>query len=210
MLLTLLLPDPGDPHCPSEFKIKAREILRPVPGRMGTTDEDLRDALLRFIGDFADWDYASNPTFLEAGRRLVKAAHGEEPPLIVDPFAGGGSIPLEALRLGCDTFASDLNPVACLILKTMLEDAPRHGPNVLADNLRSAGVEIKGAVQKNLAQLYPPDEDGASPNCLSLGSNGTLRSTKLRRGNSTCSLLLACEEGWAAKGIALLDRTAKG
>src|SRR5687767_9111224 len=38
--------------------------------------------------------------------------HPDEPPLVVDPFAGGGSIPLEALRLGCDTFASDLNPVA--------------------------------------------------------------------------------------------------
>ena len=45
----------------------------------------------------------------------------------MDPFAGGGSIPLEALRLGCEAFASDLNPVACLILKVMLEDIPRHG-----------------------------------------------------------------------------------
>ena len=40
----------------------------------------------------------------------MKAAHGEETPLVVDPFAGGGSIPLEALRLGCEAFASDLNP----------------------------------------------------------------------------------------------------
>ena len=66
-------------------------------------------------------------THLNVGRALVKAAHGEEPPLVVDPFAGGGSIPLEALRLGCEAFASDLNPVACLILKVMLEDIPRHG-----------------------------------------------------------------------------------
>jgi hypothetical protein len=47
------------------------------------------------------------------------------PPLEVDPFAGGGSM-LEALRVGCETFASDLNPVACLILKVLLEDIPRH------------------------------------------------------------------------------------
>ena len=67
----------------------------------------------------------------------MKAAHGEETPLVVDPFAGGGSIPLEALRLGCDAFASDLNPVACLILKVMLEDIPRHGPE-LADELRAS------------------------------------------------------------------------
>ena len=66
----------------------------------------------------------------------MKAAHGDEAPLVVDPFAGGGSIPLEALRLGCEAFASDLNPVACLILKVMLEDIPRHGSE-LADELRT-------------------------------------------------------------------------
>ena len=65
-------------------------------------DEKLRAALLRFIGDFANWDNAAKPRYVEAGRGLVKAAHGEETPLVVDPFAGGGSIPLEALRLaGC-------------------------------------------------------------------------------------------------------------
>jgi adenine-specific DNA methylase len=51
----------------------------------------------------------------------------EETAVVVDPFAGGGSIPLQALRLGCEAFASDLNPVACLILKTLLEDIPRYG-----------------------------------------------------------------------------------
>lgn len=57
---------------------------------------------------------------------LVKAAYGKEPPLVIAPFAGGFSIPLEALRPGCDAFASDLNPVACLILKAMLGDIPRN------------------------------------------------------------------------------------
>ena len=90
-------------------------------GEVGTADENLRKALLKFIGDFANWDLSSDATYLEVSRGLVKAAHPEETPLVVDPFAGGGSIPLEALRLGCETFASDLNPVACLILKVMLE-----------------------------------------------------------------------------------------
>ena len=92
----------------------------------------------------------------------MKAAHGEEPPLVVDPFAGGGSIPLEALRLGCEAFASDLNPVACLILKVMLEDIPRHGPK-LAEELRRVGAEIKEQAEKELADLYPKDPDGATP-----------------------------------------------
>jgi hypothetical protein len=99
---------------------------------------------------------------LEVSRGLVKAAHGEEAPLVVDPFAGGGSIPLEALRLGCEAFASDLNPVACLILKTMLEDIPRHGSE-LAEELRRVGDEIKKLAEKELAEFYPKDPDGSTP-----------------------------------------------
>ena len=162
VLLALLLPDPCDPLCPKEFKRKARRLLPPVVGAVGAKDEDLRAKLLRFIADFANWDQSANPEYLAAGRALTKAAHGGEPPLVADPFAGGGSIPLEALRLGCEAFASDLNPVACLILKTMLEDIPRHGPR-LAEELRKAGAAVKEAAQKELADLYPTDPDGATP-----------------------------------------------
>ena len=138
MLLALLLPDPCDEHCPAEFKVKARTLLQAVPGRSARSDLDLRQALLKFIGDFANWDLSADRTYLETSRGLVKAAHPEETPLVVDPFAGGGSIPLEALRLGCDAFASDLNPVACLILKVMLEDIPGMAPE-LAEELRKVG-----------------------------------------------------------------------
>lgn len=162
VLLGLLLPDPCEPPCPDDFKTQARELLTRVQGKVGPLDIDLRHALLKFIGDFANWDFSSNPEYLKVGRGLVKAAHGEETPLVVDPFAGGGSIPLEALRLGCETFASDLNPVACLILKVMLEDIPRHGPE-LGDELRRVGAEIKAAAEKELAEFYPTDPDGAKP-----------------------------------------------
>ena len=145
------------------FKTQARKLLPQVAGcHPGTTDEDLRKALLTFIADFANWDHATHGVYLEVSRALVKAAHGEEPPLVVDPFAGGGSIPLEALRLGCEAFASDLNPVACLILKVMLEDIPRHGPT-LAEDLRRVGAEIKQQAEKDLVDLYPTDPDGATP-----------------------------------------------
>jgi len=173
MLLALLLPDPGDSLCPVEFKAKARELLSEAMTtwtRPGTTDEELRRSLLSFIGDFANWDVASDPLYLRVGRGLVKAAHPEETPLVVDPFAGGGSIPLEALRVGCEAFASDLNPVACLILKVMLEDIPREahrrgaeGAESLADELRRVGRKIKEEAEKELADLYPKDPDGATP-----------------------------------------------
>ena len=163
VLLSLLWPDPCDPQCPPEFKDEARRLLPQVAGcRPDATDEGLRKVLLRFIADFANWDLAANRTYLGVSRALVKAAHGEEPPLVVDPFAGGGSIPLEALRLGCEAFASDLNPVACLILKVMLEDIPHHGPG-LAEELRKVGGEIKRKAERELADLYPPDPDGAAP-----------------------------------------------
>ena len=161
VLLSLLLPDPCDPHCPEAFKRRAREILSAVR-QPPESDGDLRKGLLWFIGAFANWDMAAHPTYLQVGRDLVRAAQGEEAPLVVDPFAGGGSIPLEALRLGCEAFASDLNPVACLILKAMLEDIPHHGPG-LADELRRVGAEIKAVAQKELADLYPADADGATP-----------------------------------------------
>ena len=168
MLLALLLPDPCDPHCPKPFNERAREILLAMRGRPSRwaeqvkTEEGLQRALLRFIADFANWDNAADVDYLETGRGLVRAAHPDEPPLVVDPFAGGGSIPLEALRLDCETFASDLNPVACLILKVMLEDIPRHGPE-LAEKIRGIGREVKAQAEKELADLYPKDLDGATP-----------------------------------------------
>ena len=162
MLLGLLLPDPCDANCPVEFRDKARDLLEKVQGRPGRHDEELRKQLLRFIGDFANWDLAANPQYLEVSRGLVRAAHGQESPLVVDPFAGGGAIPLEALRLGCDAFGSDLNPVACLILKVMLDDIPRQGQG-FAEELSRAGKEVKEAAERQLAGVYPEDLDGAKP-----------------------------------------------
>jgi adenine-specific DNA methylase len=161
MLLALLLPDPCDEECPAGFKEQARSILDPF-GRIGKGDEALRRSLLGFIGDVANWDVANSGVWIGAARGLVKAAHGDEAPLVADPFAGGGSIPLEALRLGCEAFASDLNPVACLINKVLLEDIPRHGAS-LADELREAGAKIKAAAEKELAEFYPRDADGGRP-----------------------------------------------
>ena len=162
VLLGLIFPDPCDPNCPEEFKSKARKALSGLPVAIGKDDIGLRQSLLDFIATFSDWDRSSESIWLEASRKLVKAAYPEETPLVVDPFAGGGSIPLEALRVGCDSFASDLNPVACLIMKSLLEDIPRHSSE-LADELRRFGSEIKAKVEKELANFYPADPDGAIP-----------------------------------------------
>ena len=75
--------------CPAEFKDEARKLLRQVAGcNPGTTDEELRKALFKFIADFANWDTASNRTYLDVSRALVKAAHGEEPTAGRRPICG--------------------------------------------------------------------------------------------------------------------------
>ena len=80
----------------------------------------------------------------------------------MDPFAGGGSIPLEALRVGADAFASDLNPVPVLLNKVVLEYIPKYGQR-LADEVRKWGEWIKREAEKELAEFYPKDSDGATP-----------------------------------------------
>lgn len=133
-------------------------------------DEELKvqRALLNFIADFANWDNSAVEEYLDTSRALTQAAHealGGAPdtrPVVVDPFAGGGSIPLEALRVGSDVFASDLNPIPVLLNKVILEYIPKYGQR-LADEVRKWGEWIKGEAEKELAKFYPRDADGASP-----------------------------------------------
>jgi adenine-specific DNA methylase len=128
----------------------------------------LRFALLDFIADFANWDNSTVKDYLDTSRALTEAAHvamGGEPgtrPLVADPFAGGGSIPLEASRVGADAFASDLNPIPVLLNKVVLEYIPKYGQR-LSDEVRKWGDLIKQEAEKETAAFYPKDADGATP-----------------------------------------------
>jgi adenine-specific DNA methylase len=105
---------------------------------------------------------------LEISRALTQAAHeglndsSGTKPLVVDPFAGGGAIPLEALRVGAEAFATDLNPVSALLNKVVLEYIPRYGQR-LADEVRKWGEKIRKEAEKEISQYYPQDPDGARP-----------------------------------------------
>src|SRR2546428_9235723 len=142
-------------------------VFQREPARL-KDNEQLRSALLDFIADFANWDNSIVPEYLNISRALTQAAHealGGAPgtrPLVVDPFAGGGSIPLEALRMGADAFASDLNPIPVLLNKVVLEYIPKYGQR-LADEVRKWGKWIKVEAEKELARFYPKDADGATP-----------------------------------------------
>jgi adenine-specific DNA methylase len=193
VICAALWPDPADPLCPESFKTKARELMlawatqhlpkiketlskessgrllaiQKNPSQLNETTE-LRSVLLDFIADFANWDNSIVPEFLDAARALTQSAHealGGLPgthPLVVDPFAGGGAIPLEALRVGADAFASDLNPLPVLLNKVVLEYIPKYGQR-LADQVRKWGEWVKTEAEKDLADFYPNDPDGARP-----------------------------------------------
>lgn len=161
ILLACLLPDPVDELCPDEFTQEARRILSPFRN-VGPSREDVRHGLLTFIADLSDWELAHTSSYLKASHALISAAWPGEVPLVVDPFAGGGVIPLEALRLGCDALASDLNPVACLINQVVLNDIPRYRSEMV-EQLEEIGATIRDAVETELRHLYPKEPNGAEP-----------------------------------------------
>jgi putative DNA methylase len=82
-----------------------------------------REELLALVRDIAPWEVVSNGNApqIEKARERIREAFGGRAPRVLDPFAGGGAIPLEALRLGCETYAVDYNPVAVLLNKAVLE-----------------------------------------------------------------------------------------
>ncbi|VUT26069.1 MAG: hypothetical protein MASP_01312 [Candidatus Methanolliviera sp. GoM_asphalt] len=90
-------------------------------------DIDEWERTRQFIANFSRWENSLNQGMIEKARRDILKANGGIPPKVLDPFAGGGAIPLEALRLGCETYASDINPVAVLIEKCTLEYPQKYG-----------------------------------------------------------------------------------
>lgn len=80
-----------------------------------------------FIIDLSKWENSNNWQLIEKARKEILELNGGKPPKVIDPFAGGGSYPLEALRLGCEAYANDYNPVAVLIEKATLEFPQKFG-----------------------------------------------------------------------------------
>lgn len=167
MLLALILPDPCDDNCPSDFLDQARKLLLALPGRptkwsaLIGSPGGLRRALFDFLAAFANWNNSANSDYISTASALCTAAGGGVNPYVVDPFSGGGSIPLEALRIGSEVFASDVNPVATLLLKALLEDYPR-APDGFVDEVRTEGRTIRQLVRERTEGLYPTEIHGGT------------------------------------------------
>lgn len=170
----------------SEDSYSRFNSIRRAPSRLSDNNE-LRRCLFDFLSDFANWDNANQNDFEVVAQALTAIAHSSlqgdstqrfaeartirdiaqviadsHRPVLLDTFAGGGAIPLEGMRCGADVFASDLNPVAVLINKVVLEYVPKFGHKLL-DVVSSCIDWIKAEGEERLRSAYPPDADGATP-----------------------------------------------
>ncbi len=138
--------------------------LLPDPG-----DEGRRKEVLQLLADAAPFEASVREDRINPLRKLLAEAYPEGPPKVLDCFAGGGAIPLEALRLGCDVTALDLNPVAHLILKCVLEYPQRFGQvdalgkNTLAEDFVHWAGWVRDRVEPKLARVFPADARGRRP-----------------------------------------------
>lgn len=168
-LIATLLPDPGDPE-------ERKAIYRRLAGTVKETIEQKkvggRTVEVRkreTEGGILHWGRENGPD-LDWFREKIREAYGGRAPKVLDPFAGGGAIPLEAMRLGCEVTAIDINPVAWFILKCTLEypqklasetrplpDFALHDREFMESFLKAKG--FKGAGLKRQLAKLGLDED---------------------------------------------------
>ncbi|MGY4707430.1 DUF1156 domain-containing protein [Candidatus Bipolaricaulota sp. J31] len=121
--------------------------------------EELKEFLIRLCKwETRDDERMEHPD-LKRAREMIRRANGGEPPKVLDPMAGGGSIPLEALRLGCEAHAIEYNPVAYLILKATLEYPQKYRVR-LARDVRRWGEWVLEKAKEELEEFYPPGPNG--------------------------------------------------
>src|SRR5262245_28005991 len=166
VLFAQLVDDPSsDPHrFPTEEAQKAE-----------------RERLHSIIERLVVWENTRDKALLDEAKQEILSSTGGNPPPILDPFCGGGSIPLEAQRLGLEAYASDLNPVAVLITKALIEIPPKFagrppvnpddrkkigagstwkGAAGLAADVRYYGKWMRDEAFKRIGHLYPKGPNG--------------------------------------------------
>ncbi len=111
----------------------------------------------QFIIELSKWENSLNLPIIEKARKEILNTNNGIPPRILDPFAGGGAIPLEALRLGCKAYAIEYNPVAVLILKCTLEYPQKYREKLIED-VRKWGQWVLNEAKKEIGRFYPTDK----------------------------------------------------
>ena len=172
VLFSQLVDDPSERY--EEFLETARAEGEADPeSAADRAVEAERRRLFTLITRMVNWDNIGDEHLMREVREEIRRSTGEEPPAVLDPFAGGGSIPLEAQRLGLEAHASDLNPVAVLINKALIEIPPRFagrapvfpgaddgmrswpGAHGLAEDVRRYGEWMREEAWRRIGHLYP-------------------------------------------------------
>lgn len=180
VLFAQLVDDPSARE--DEFRLEAQQRgENEVEAFVEKRVEEERERLFELITRLVNWDNLGDEGLFEEARREIDRSTDGRPPTILDPFAGGGSIPLEAQRLGLEAHASDLNPVAVLINKALIEIPPKFAdrPPVfpdaasqrndwpkatgLAEDVRRYGAWMRDEAERRAGHLYPRAtlEDGS-------------------------------------------------
>jgi adenine-specific DNA methylase len=169
-LIATLLPDPGT-------KEERDRLLLKLAGKVVTktkTDGDGSKVVEETEGGILHWGRETSPD-LAYFRELIREAYGGRAPRVLDPFSGGGAIPLEAMRMGCEVTANDLNPVAWFILKCTLEYPQRlagqkyplpdfaiKSPSFMGSYLKGTralkGKKLEKEMETVQLGLFPPED----------------------------------------------------
>ena len=138
-LFTSLIPSSPDRLLKAQYFAKNKDAFKDNPVRFVNS----------FVKDLSDWSKVKDGKYIEIARCILKDFYRDKPPIVVDSFAGGGSFPLEALRLGCKAIGNDLNPVSATLLKFLLELLPQNVDYI--NKMFSAAAEsIFARLQKDL------------------------------------------------------------
>ena len=130
------------------------------------------------IIELAKWENSLNLDIINSVRKDILNSNNGKPLRVIDPFSGGGSIPLECLRLGMEVHATEYNPVAVLILKCTLEYPQKYGKlnkvkekgglwdtekeiNPLVEDVKKWGEWVLKEAKNEIGKFYPSDEDGS-------------------------------------------------
>ncbi|MHA1150394.1 MAG: DUF1156 domain-containing protein [Promethearchaeota archaeon] len=106
-----------------------------------------------YIYDLSKWKNRLNSNLLSKAKKNISKIFRKEPPKILDPFTGGGAIPLEAARLGCDTYATEYNPVAIILSKCTIEYPQTYNEKLLND-VKKWGTWLIKQVKKEIGQFF--------------------------------------------------------
>lgn len=139
-------------------------------------NEEERLKKSQFISKLSKWENSHNTEVIKKAKEEILLTNNGTPPKILDPFTGGGAIPLEALRLGCEVYASDLNPVAVLIEKATLEYPEKYGKKYMEDSFGNQkkinplynevdkwGNWVLEESKNEIGDFYPLEDDGSIP-----------------------------------------------